>query len=168
MSSELFNLITNSIIIGVGATIVMDVWALILQRIGITSLNYALVGRWIIYMSSGRFRHNDITTAQPIKTELKIGWVAHYIIGIIFAAALILLTGNEWLNTPSVQPAILFGILTVCFPFFLMQPGMGFGIAAAKTPTPNIARLRSLMTHLIFGLGLYLSAFLKSFFNTLG
>ena len=34
-------------VIGLGATLVMDIWALFLQRIfKIPSLNYCLVGRW--------------------------------------------------------------------------------------------------------------------------
>jgi hypothetical protein len=36
-----------------------------------------------------------------------------------------------------------------------MQPGMGLGIAASRAPDPRAARLRSLTTHAIFGLGLY-------------
>ena len=40
----------------------------------------------------------------------------------------------------------------------LMQPAMGAGIAARRSANPNSARLQSLITHLVFGLGLYLSA----------
>jgi hypothetical protein len=36
-----------------------------------------------------------------------------------------------------------------------MQPGMGAGIAASRTPRPNSARLHSVVTHAVFGLGLY-------------
>jgi hypothetical protein len=43
-------------------------------------------------------------------------------------------------------------------PFFVMQPAMGAGIAASRTPTPWRNRLRSLATHAVFGCGLYLSA----------
>jgi hypothetical protein len=35
---------------------------------------------------------------------------------------------------------------------------MGRGIAASKTPQPNVARLNTLITHLSFGIGLYLGA----------
>ena len=49
-------------------------------------------------------------------------------------------------------------LVTVAAPLFLMQPGMGMGIAASKTPNPNAVRLRSLVTHAVFGAGLYLSA----------
>jgi hypothetical protein len=54
--------------------------------------------------------------------------------------------------------ALVVGVFTVVFPFFLMQPGMGIGIAASKTPNPNVARLRSLTSHAIFGVGLYAAA----------
>jgi hypothetical protein len=56
------------------------------------------------------------------------------------------------------MPALLFGIVTVVFPLFIMQPAFGLGIAASKAPNPVQARLRSLMNHVVFGIGLYLSA----------
>lgn len=34
----------------------------------------------------------------------------------------------------------------------------GIGIAASRTPRPNAARLQSLLTHAVFGLGLYVAA----------
>jgi hypothetical protein len=52
------------------------------------------------------------------------------------------------------------GTVTVVMPFFVMQPAMGAGVAASRTPTPWINRLRSLLTHAIFGLGMYLAALL--------
>jgi hypothetical protein len=47
-------------------------------------------------------------------------------------------------------------------PFFVMQPAFGAGVAASKTPRPAQARLRSLMTHGVFGVGLYAGAWLVS------
>jgi len=163
MIEEFSHFITNSVLIGIGATAVMDLWALMLQRfLGIIPLNYALVGRWIAYMPRGVFCHSNIVEVKPVAAELAVGWVAHYLIGIGFAALLIMLTGNEWLSAPSVMPAVTFGIASVAIPFFIMQPCMGFGFAAAKTPKPASARLRSLKTHFIFGLGLYGTAVLMS------
>jgi nitrous oxidase accessory protein NosD len=43
-----------------------------------------------------------------------------------------------------------------------MQPGMGAGIAASRTPKPAVARINSLLTHATFGLGLYLAALATS------
>lgn len=165
MNSELSSLAISSVVIGIGATVVMDIWALVLQRIfTVKPLNYGLVGRWLIYMLKGSFSHENIGVVKPVKAELIIGWAAHYLIGIVFATAMIMSNGSGWLIDPSVLPAISFGLLTVVFPFFIMQPCMGLGIAASKTPQPNLARFRSLLTHLIFGFGLYIFAKLMSLF----
>ena len=62
--------------------------------------------------------------------------------------------------------ALLVGVVTVAAPFLLMQPGMGAGIAASRTPRPAIARVHSLLNHLAFGAGLYLSALLLQAFSS--
>lgn len=153
--------IVASLTIGAGATLVMDLWGLLLKLVfGIPSLNYAMVGRWIGHFPRGRFRHGNIGQAAQVRFEKPIGWGAHYAIGVLFAALLLALCGQDWLRHPTLLPALAFGLVSVCAPFFLMQPGMGAGVAASKTPNPPVARLRSLMTHAVFGAGLYLSAFL--------
>ncbi|MEC5343242.1 DUF2938 domain-containing protein [Brenneria populi] len=147
------------LLVGIGATLVMDLRALILQRLfGASSLDYALVGRWVGLMPSGRFRHATIHTAARVNGERTIGWCVHYAIGVLFAALLVLFTGVQWLYQPTFRPALAMGILSVVAPFFIMQPALGFGIAAAKTPKPQAARLRSFMTHTTFGVGLYVAA----------
>lgn len=166
MNEELLlsNIIFNTVIIGIGATLFMDLFALFQQRFfSVVPLNYALVGRWLICMPKGIFRHKNILHTQPVYMESVVGWFAHYVIGVIFSAIMIVFTGNNWLIEPTITPSIIFGISTVIFPYFLMQPCLGFGIAAAKTPKPNVARIRSLIAHTIFGIGLYLSASINSF-----
>jgi hypothetical protein len=56
--------------------------------------------------------------------------------------------------------ALAVGFATVVAPFFVLQPALGFGVAASKTAKPNVARLRSLVTHGIFGAGLYGAAWI--------
>lgn len=166
MNEELLlsDIIFNAIIIGIGATLVMDCFALFQQRFfSILPLNYALVGRWLICIPKGIFSHKNILLTPPVHMESLVGWCAHYAIGVVFAAILIVFIGNNWLIEPTITPSVIFGILTVIFPYFLMQPCLGFGIAAAKTPKPNVARIRSLIAHTVFGLGLYLSALINSF-----
>ena len=68
--------------------------------------------------------------------------------------------GPDWLQHPTLIPAIIFGVVTVLAPFFIMQPSFGLGFAASKTPNPTQARLRSLMNHTAFGVGLFLFAVL--------
>lgn len=89
-----------------------------------------------------------------------VGWVAHYSIGIAFATAFVALVGADWLQHPTPIPAIIFGVITVLAPFFIMQPLFGLGRAASKTKNPAQARLRSLMNHTAFGAGLYIFAWL--------
>ncbi len=111
-------------------------------------------------MPDGRFIHLRIAASPAIRGERVIGWVAHYAIGIVFAGMLLIVCGLGWAREPTLAPALATGILTMAAPFFVMQPGMGLGIAASRTPRPNLARFRSLVTHTIFGLGLYGSAWI--------
>ena len=154
-------LIVKTIIIGVGATITFDLWAQLLKLLfKVPPSNICVVGRWMLYMPQGIFRHSNIIKAPEKKGECLAGWIAHYMIGISLAAIFILIMGEKWILNPTVIPALLFGIVTVSAPFFIMQPAFGFGFAASKTPNPMQARLRSLLNHTAFGAGLYLFAFL--------
>lgn len=155
--------IIGAILVGLGATLVIDLWAVLLRRrFDIPSLNYCLLGRWILHMPGGRFVHDSIAAAAPKRHECPLGWVAHYLIGTAFALVFVLLASGTWLERPTLIPALGFGIITTLVPFLIMQPSFGLGIAASKTPNPNQARLKSLMTHTVFGVGLYIWASLLS------
>ncbi|RQV17842.1 DUF2938 domain-containing protein [Burkholderia cenocepacia] len=148
------------LLIGAGATLVMDLWTLFRRRaFGIPSLDYALVGRWLGHMTHGRFRHASIVAAAPVPGERVLGWVAHYAIGIAFAALPVLIAGPAWIDAPTLLPALVAGLASVAAPFFVMHPAFGFGMAASRTPRPGVARRRSLITHLSYGVGLYVAAY---------
>jgi hypothetical protein len=156
--------ILGAVAIGIGATLLMDVWNLLLKHaFSILSLNYCLLGRWLRHMPEGTFKHTSITAAPKKPFECTVGWIAHYTIGVVLAVVFVMLASEEWLGRPTLIPALLFGIGTVVFPFFLMQPSLGLGIAASRTPNPTQARLKSVATHTVFGVGLYLSALAMSF-----
>jgi hypothetical protein len=146
----------GAMIVGIGATALMDLAAWVRKYfLGTSPADYGLVGRWIAYMPRGRFIHRPIAASPSMRGERAIGWSAHYLIGIAFAGVLLAIAGIDWLRHPAIIPALMVGIGSVAAPFLLMQPGMGSGIAARRTPKPNAARLRSLLTHGVFGLGLY-------------
>lgn len=147
-----------TLITGIGATAVMDAWGIARQPLlSVAAPDYAMVGRWLAHMPRGRFRHDAIARAPAMTGERAIGWIAHYLIGIAFAAVLLGIWGLAWIRQPTLAPALLVGVATVAAPLLLMQPGMGFGIAASRTPRPGAVRLQSLITHAVFGLGLYLA-----------
>ena len=151
--------ILGAVAVGAGATLVMDLWNLFLTRaFRIPSLNYCLLGRWLRHMPGGTLRHASIAAAPQKSHECTTGWIAHYTIGVMFALALVVATSGEWLARPTVLPALLYGIGTVVFPFFIMQPALGLGVAASRAPDPARARLKSLATHAVFGVGLYACA----------
>lgn len=153
-----------TLLIGAGATALMDLWAIARRRLlGVPAPNYGLVGRWLAHMPRGRFRHEAIASAERVGGERLIGWVAHYLIGAGFAAILPVIWGPEWIHHPTLGPALIVGIGTVAAPFLVMQPGMGAGFAASRTPRPAAARLQSVATHAIFGLGLYVTAWAAGF-----
>jgi hypothetical protein len=160
---ELAHHLLLALVIGAGATAVVDIWAVARRRfLGIPSLDYALVGRWIAYMARGRFRHDSITASPPITGERPIGWIVHYLTGALFAGVLLATWGLDWARHPTLAPALIVGIGSVAAPFLIMQPGMGAGFAASRTPRPFAARLQSLMSHIIFGLGLYAAGWVTS------
>ena len=142
---------------GLGATLTFDIWALFLKyAFKITPSNFCLVGRWIRYLPEGIVRHSNLVSTSQKSRECIVGWIAHYLIGITFAVGFVIFVGSNWLQHPTLIPALIFGIVTVLVPFFIIQPSFGLGIAASKTSDPLQARLRSLMNHIVFGIGLYL------------
>jgi len=149
----------GAIAIGLGASLLMDFWNLFLKRVfGIPSLNYGLLGRWLLHMPSGTFRHARITSAPQKPFERAAGWMAHYTIGAVFAVVFVLLVSGDWLESPTPWPAVLYGMGTVVFPLFVMQPSLGLGMASSMTAHPARARLKSFLTHTVFGVGLYVCA----------
>jgi uncharacterized membrane protein YagU involved in acid resistance len=149
----------GAIAIGIGATLVMDLWNLFLKRtFSIPSLDYCLLGRWLRHMAGGTLRHASIIAAPQKSFECTVGWIAHYTIGVVFALVFVVLTSGDWLVRPTLPPALLYGMGTVVFPFFILQPSLGLGIAASRTPNPTQTRLKSIVTHTVFGVGLYVCA----------
>jgi hypothetical protein len=146
-------------IIGIGGTVVLDLWAAALSRLfAIPATNWAMVGRWVGHMPAGRLVHENIGEAAPVSGEHAIGWIVHYVIGILYGLLLVGLWGAEWLTEPTLLPPMILALGLLVAPYFIMMPGMGSGIAGAKTPKPNVTRLKSVVGHSVFGLGMYLTA----------
>lgn len=151
----------RAVLLGVFATVAIDVWALFLRRaFDIRSLNYCLLGRWVLSMADGVFIHSDINSTPRKSLECPVGWSTHYTIGAGFGLLFALLVSEAWFARPTFLPPLLFGVVTVLVPFFTLQPALGLGIASSKATHPARARLKSLATHAVFGLGLYLAALL--------
>ena len=156
--NEALEFVLRSALIGIGGSAAIDLWATFLKRaFGVASLDYGLFGRWIgisqagashttIFAKHGLFPVNRSLAGLrtlPDRDRLR-GW------------------GLGWARKLSIVPALIVGIATIVAPFFILQPRMGAGIAASRTPRPSIARLKSLGTHLAYALGLYLAALITA------
>jgi hypothetical protein len=158
----MLEVIGRSLAIGIGATALLDLWALFLNRaFGIPLANWAAIGRWFAYLPRGRFMHDTIAETPPVPNELAIGWIMHYLIGALFAGIVLLFWGLDWARYPTLLPALIVGVVTVGCGWFILQPGLGFGLAASKRPNANQIRLIGLINHVVFGFGLWLTAFLS-------
>lgn len=110
-------LLWNSLVIGIGATLFMDLWALIQKfAFRIQPLDYALVGRWASHLARGNHPGGHISKAAGIPNERALGWAIHYLTGIIFAAIFLLVVPADWIQSPTVGPALLFGTISVLAP----------------------------------------------------
>jgi hypothetical protein len=157
--SGIIEVVLLSAVLGASGAALMDLWGVVARRaFGVRGLDYALLGRWIGHMPRGRFFHARMAAAEAVRGERLIGWAAHYAIGITFAVPLVALWGPEWAREPTLGPPMLIGMVTIAAPWLVMQPAMGAGIAASRTPNPWAARLRNVVTHAMYGLGLYGSA----------
>lgn len=150
-------LLIHSLVIGICATIFMDIITIIRTRLfQVKSLNYAWVGRWILGWSKAQFIHPNIIQAAPQAHEMLVGWLFHYLIGILWVCLFLL--GHQLNLYPIHFTAIMiFALITTFVPFLIMQPAFGFGFFARKTPAPLTAIRNSLITHISFGLGIYIS-----------
>ncbi|EHS49000.1 hypothetical protein PDO_0756 [Rhizobium sp. PDO1-076] len=152
----MFELIWRGVIIGAGATALMDIWAIVLWRVfGQSKANWAPVGRWFWHLKNGKVFHDNIANAEPYAHELTLGWISHYAVGILYGILLAVLVGPVWFANPTFLPAWILGILTVGAGWFLLQPGLGIGWAASKTPNPTKVRALNLVAHTVFAIGLW-------------
>lgn len=154
----MFELIYYGAFIGLGATLAMDVWAFIQSRVwGIAFPNWALPGRWFAHLFKAKVFHKDIKLADEVPYELALGWLFHYGVGVAYGFLFLLLVGVDWLIEPHLLSAWLFSIATIAAGWFILQPGMGLGWAASRTPTPWKARGLGLIAHTAFGIGMWAS-----------
>lgn len=155
------SLVLQGAFLGLGATALMDIWALVLARFpGQGPANWAPVGRWFWHLREGTLFHADIGAAEPYAHEVALGWAGHYAVGILYGIVFALIVGPGWIAAPTFVAAWIFGIVTIAAGWFLLLPGMGRGWAGSKTADPAKTRLLGLLAHTVFALGLYGTAFL--------
>jgi hypothetical protein len=153
----------EALVVGTIATLATDLWLWLLQIVGVPPANWALVGRWVAWMPRGVFVHRPIAATPSIRGELAIGWGFHYAVGIAYAALYLAISRSVLASGPTLISALVFAIALLVVPWFVMQPALGLGFFASKTPRPSVTRIISISGHAAFGVGLYLGSISTSF-----
>lgn len=163
LAEPLNSLVGKSILIGVVATLTGDLWQGLLPVVaGLPPANWGLVGRWVAWMRRGKFAHHPIMATPAVRGEVAIGWMFHYAVGIFYAALYLLIVRQGLGSEPNLISALAFALILLAAPWFVMQPALGQGFMAARTPKPAVARAISISVHAWFGVGLYLGALIVS------
>ncbi|MCJ8318273.1 MAG: DUF2938 domain-containing protein [Colwellia sp.] len=150
------DLVIKIIVVGIFATVIIDIWATFSNRLfKLPRTNWAMVGRWLGHLPNGKFIHNPVSASPKINYENIIGWMFHYLIGVIYAALYVVVVIWGVGNETSLLTAWIFGLFTLLSPWLILQPALGLGIFAVKAPRPNMVRLQNFSLHSIFGIALY-------------
>jgi hypothetical protein len=136
--------IANVALIGIGATAVMDVWLALLQRLGIRTSSFALVGRWLGHFLRGQFAHADIARAKPVAASSHGAGSPTMRPGSHSPPCSWSSMARRGHRSHGCCPPSPSGFGTVLVPLCVMQPAMGAGFMASKTPSPWKNCLRSL------------------------
>lgn len=110
------------IAVGIFSCVIFDVWQRIFKLLtGIPPSNWAMVGRWLINLiKSHQIFVENITTVKSYDSELKIGWLFHYFVAILYAFVYFLLMRLGIIN-PGVVDGFIFGVISVIVPWFFFS-----------------------------------------------
>ena len=102
-------IIFQGVFIGVIATLGMDIWAAIVKHLlHLPTADWALVGRWFGHMPRGVLVHRPIADSAAIPSELAIGWVMHYLTGIVYGLAYLGVVQVLFSSGPTLASALVF------------------------------------------------------------
>jgi hypothetical protein len=145
---------------GIVGALLMDITENVAARHGIGSgVSVRLVGRWAIALGRGTLQHRDIRETVSHRHEIAAGWLFHYFIG---GGAVALLLAIGWqlagVTAPlaSPLPYLLFGFATSALPWLILLPSFGWGLAGRHGPAGSNALLASTLSHIPYGLGIWL------------
>ncbi len=79
-----------------------------------------------------------------------LGWIAHFMIGIILAAAYVVYAKDKLSGKPPIK-GLVFALIPFIMAQVIVMPMMGAGFFSANTPTPIMMVMGSLIGHMIYG-----------------
>lgn len=168
-----------SVIAGMGAMIVFDLWCLLTRAMGIIIFDWGLLGRWLQGRFSGRksvctgcrVPHRARQKASPVHIfcmsgcgrsyqaqwiENSLGWLTHCALAVAVSALLPLIWGLDYLAHPTLAPALLVGF---CLPSVIGQmytlPAIIRAVARGQHKAPVQLHALMLVGNFIFAVTLF-------------
>jgi len=158
-------LLLRILITGLAAATAADIGRTIYQALtGFPPVNWSITGRWFLMVLQGQPYVANVGAAPSLPNELMAGHAAYYTISVIFAGVYLLLL-KVMKQEPGLWNGLLFGWVTMAFPFLVQMPLMGMGVLASATATPLLIIGRTLVHHSSFGLGLAIGAMVTGWRN---
>ena len=159
MTGETIVVLMFGVIVGVAATVTMDVLGSVARKAGLAAGAKGIwVGRWYLGIARGQFVHSDIAAAPELAGEKRAALVGHYVIGIVLAVVYVVGAGLLGISPAVFLVAIGYGLATCVFPWFLVLPSLGFGAFGLKGPKDLRLFTSSLLNHAFYGFGLWWTA----------
>jgi hypothetical protein len=146
---------------GLIATLTMDVGAALSRRTGLSAgVPPQLLGRWFARLARGAFADGSVLQAPPVRGELPLALIGHYLIGVTLTLGFSQLVAALPARTPAEQLrlSLAFGVATTLLPWLLMYPSMGFGLFGRRGPAELLLLRTSLLNHVFFAVGLLLAS----------
>jgi hypothetical protein len=153
---DMMNTILLGIVVGVAATVTMDVLGSLARRAGLAAgPGGKLVGRWYLGMAQGHFAHSNIADAPERPGEVRAAMIGHYAIGVVLAVFYLFGAGWLSLSPGGLLVALGYGLVTCVFPWLLVYPSLGYGAFGMKAPAGMKPIVSSVLYHLFYGFGLW-------------
>ena len=151
-------IVIETILMGTFATYFMDFFAGILakRKFIYPFISQEAIGRWFLYIFKGKLIHKDINETPELKNEKLWCLISHYLIGIALAGVYLSLESIFPIFQEQIWISLMFGIVTVLFPWFWLLPSTGFGFMASKSSDRALILRTNLVNHTNFGLGLFI------------
>tara|TARA_B110000438_G_C15569124_1_gene544594 strand:+ start:94 stop:576 length:483 start_codon:yes stop_codon:yes gene_type:complete len=155
----------QGIISGLIATFLFDLYQISLSyAYNINKPKWNLVGRYFIGITKKNYFIENIESEKEITNELIIGYIIHYLIGLIFGAIYLLINKLLYVE-PSIILALIIGFITVLGSWCIMMPlAYNMGFFASKKEEQKQIMVQNLIAHFIFGIGLYLGYVVCKYF----
>jgi len=164
MTGETIVLLMSGVLVGIAATVTMDVFGSVARRVGLAAgAKGQWVGRWYLGIARGNLFHSDIASTPERPGEVRAALVGHYVIGVVLAIFYVFVTDLVGMSAGTFLLAFGYGLVTCVFPWFLVLPALGFGAFGLKGPKELRLFTSSVLNHSFYGLGLWWSAKLLQF-----